>query len=356
MDHRFVQWIGIIGLKCMFKPEGICLPLPLSKSDGMYSLLEGIDNIRLNFSEGSLLFMNITLAAIMFGVALEIRIQNFKDILKYPKSAMLGVGSQFIILPALTFILVIILNPPPSVAMGMILIASCPGGNISNFISSLSKANVALSVSLTAVATLSATLMTPLNFALWGGMYVRYSTRAMHLNIPIEIDFLQMAQTVFILLGVPLLLGMYVGNRFPQFTKKYLKLIKIGSILLYLVFIFGALYANLEHFAGSILPIGILVLLLNVVTLSSGFLVGTISRVSRADRRTLSIETGIQNSGLALILIFNPKLFDGNGGMAFMAAWWGIWQMISGLVLAAILSRIKIPVLREARVPVDSSK
>ncbi|MDX9942922.1 MAG: bile acid:sodium symporter family protein [Bacteroidales bacterium] len=322
----------------------------------MYSLLEGIDNIRLNFSEGSLLFMNITLAAIMFGVALEIRIQNFKDILKYPKSAMLGVGSQFIILPALTFILVIILNPPPSVAMGMILIASCPGGNISNFISSLSKANVALSVSLTAVATLSATLMTPLNFALWGGMYVRYSTRAMHLNIPIEIDFLQMAQTVFILLGVPLLLGMYVGNRFPQFTKKYLKLIKIGSILLYLVFIFGALYANLEHFAGSILPIGILVLLLNVVTLSSGFLVGTISRVSRADRRTLSIETGIQNSGLALILIFNPKLFDGNGGMAFMAAWWGIWQMISGLVLAAILSRIKIPVLREARVPVDSSK
>lgn len=272
----------------------------------MYSLLEGIDNIRLNFSEGSLLFMNITLAAIMFGVALEIRIQNFRDIMKYPKSAMLGVGSQFIILPALTFMLVIMLNPPPSVAMGMILIAACPGGNISNFISSLSKANVALSVSLTAVATLSATLMTPLNFALWGGMYVRYSSRALHLNIPIEIDFLQMAQTVFILLGIPLLLGMYVGNRWPEFTKKYIKRIKIASVVLYLSFIFGALYANLEYFAGSILPIGILVFLLNVQTLSSGYLVGLIGRVSRPDRRTLSIETGIQNSGLALILIFNP--------------------------------------------------
>jgi bile acid:Na+ symporter, BASS family len=323
--------------------------------DYLYTMLEGIDNVRLNFSEGSLLFMNITLAAIMFGVALEIKIQNFLDILRYPKSAMLGFGSQFLILPALTFMLVIILSPPASVAMGMILIASCPGGNISNFISSLSKANVALSVSLTAMATLSATIMTPLNFALWGGLYVTYSEMALHLNIPIRIDFLQMAQTVFILLGVPLLLGMYVGNRFPEFTRKFLKPIKIGSVLLYLGFIAGALYANLEYFAGSFLPISILVFLLNVQTLASGYIVGTIARVSRADRRTLSIETGIQNSGLALILIFNPKLFDGNGGMAFMAAWWGIWQMVSGLALAAIFSKFRPPVIQEVRIPVRSS-
>ncbi len=322
----------------------------------MYSLLEGIDNIRLNFSEASLLFMNITLAAIMFGVALEIKIQNFLDIIRYPKSAVLGFISQFLVLPALTFGLVILLKPPASVAMGMILIAACPGGNISNFISSLSKANVALSVSLTAVATLSATLMTPLNFALWGGMYVRYSERALHLNIPIEIDFFQMAQTVFILLGAPLLLGMYVGNRFPSFAKKYLKPIKIGSVILYLVFIFGALYANLSFFTASILPLSILVFLLNAQTLLSGYIVGTIARVSRADRRTLSIETGIQNSGLALILIFNPKLFDGNGGMAFMAAWWGIWQMVSGLILAAILSRRKSIEVTEAKIPVSDSK
>lgn len=300
--------------------------------------------------------MNITLAAIMFGVALEIKIQNFKNILNYPKSAILGFGSQFLVLPALTFLLVLILNPPASVAMGMILIAACPGGNISNFISSLAKANVALSVSLTAIATLSATLLTPLNYAAWGSMYVRYSERALHLNIPIEIDFWQMAQTVFILLGVPLILGMWVGNRFPDFTKKYLKRIKIASIVLYLIFIFGAFYANLEHLGGAIIPIGILVLLLNVQTLFTGYLVGTIARVSRADRRTLSIETGIQNSGLALILIFNPKLFNGNGGMAFMAAWWGIWQMVSGLVLALILSRIKLPETSTGDMIVEAAK
>ncbi|MDD2197674.1 MAG: bile acid:sodium symporter family protein [Bacteroidales bacterium] len=316
----------------------------------MFDLLKDIDSMRLNFSEGGLLFMNITLAAIMFGVALEIKVQNFKNILNYPKSAILGFGSQFLLLPALTFILVIIIKPPASIAMGMILIAACPGGNISNFISSLSKANVALSVSLTAIATLSATILTPLNFAVWGGLYVKYSERALHLNIPIEIDFWQMAQTVFILLGIPLILGMWFGNRFPEFTKKYMKHIKIGSVVLYLSFIFGALWAN-RSFMGSILiPIGVIVLLLNAQTLFTGYIVGLVGQVSRADRRTLSIETGIQNSGLALILIFNPKLFNANGGMAVMAAWWGIWQMVSGLVLAAILSRIKIPSMTRAKV------
>jgi BASS family bile acid:Na+ symporter len=287
--------------------------------------------------------MNITLAVIMFGVALEIKYENFRNIINYPKSAILGFVSQFLVLPALTFLLVIAINPPPSIAMGMFLIAACPGGNISNFISSLAKANVALSVSLTAIATLMATILTPLNYAIWGGMYVRYSERALHLNIPIEIDFWQMAQTVFILLGIPLILGMWFGNKFPEFTKKYLKHIKIGSIILYLIFIFGALYANLKYMGSILIPIGILVFLLNAQTLFSGFLVGTIFKLPRADRRTLSIETGIQNSGLALILIFNPKLFNGNGGMAFMAAWWGIWQMISGLAIAYILAKIKLP-------------
>ncbi|MBE0676225.1 MAG: bile acid:sodium symporter family protein, partial [Bacteroidales bacterium] len=154
----------------------------------MYDLLSSIDDIRLNFSDGGLLYMNVTLACIMFGVALDIKAEQFRHILMNPKSAFLGIGSQFILLPALTFGLVMLLNPPPSVAMGMILIAACPGGNISNFISSLGKANVALSVSLTAFATLSATLLTPLNFAIWGGLYVKYQTAASTLNIPIRIE------------------------------------------------------------------------------------------------------------------------------------------------------------------------
>ena len=207
---------------------------------------------------------------------------------------------------------------------------------------SLAKANVALSVSLTAVSTLAATFVTPINFAFWGGMYVNYFEKAKHLNIPIEIDFLQMAQTVFILLGLPLILGMWFGHKFPEISKKYEKKIRITSIVLYMTFIAGALIANAKYIPSVIIPLGFVVLLLNAQTLFTGYFVGTIFRISRADRRTISIETGIQNSGLALVLIFNPKLFDANGGMAFMAAWWGIWQMITGIGLAYLLSKIRL--------------
>jgi bile acid:Na+ symporter, BASS family len=319
----------------------------------MFESLSTIDQIRLNFSDGGLLYMNITLAIIMFGVALGIKTEHFRNIFLYPRSALLGIFSQIFLLPALTFMLVIIINPPPSIAMGMILIAACPGGNISNFISSLSKANVALSVSLTAFSTLSATIVTPLNFAFWGNMYVNYYEKAKHLNIPIQIDFLQMAQTVFILLGIPLLAGMWFAYKFPKLTAKYKKAVKITSVILYMTFIIGALAANAQHIPGVIIPLGIIVMLLNAQTLFTGYLVGTIGRVKRADRRTLSIETGIQNSGLALVLIFNPKLFDANGGMAFMAAWWGIWQMVTGLALAYILSKISISELSFLKVRAD---
>lgn len=319
----------------------------------MFDKLALIDDVRLNFSEGGLLYMNVTLAFIMFGVALDIKKENFAAMVQNPKSALLGIFSQIVLLPVLTFLLVIILNPPPSIAMGMILIAACPGGNISNFISSLAKANVALSVSLTAFSTLSATLVTPINFAFWGGMYVDYYQKARHLNIPIEIDFLQMAQTVFILLGIPLILGMWVGHKFPAFVDKYRKTIRIASIFLYMTFIVGALVANAKFINHIIIPLGVVVMLLNAQTLFTGYITGTLFKVSRADRRTLSIETGIQNSGLALVLIFNPKLFNANGGMAFMAAWWGIWQMVTGIGLALLLAKFRLPMVQEERVKAD---
>lgn len=308
----------------------------------MFNSLAAIDHIRLNFSEAGLLFMNVTLAFIMFGVALDIKPENFTNIFKKPKAAFLGIFAQLLLLPALTFILIMIINPPPSIAMGMILIAACPGGNISNFISSLARANVALSVGLTAFATLSASLFTPLNFAFWGGLYVSYATEASKLNIPIEVPFLQMTKTVFILLGIPLIAGMLFAKIFPAMTKKMLKPAKIGSIVFYMIFIVGALYKNIEFLPIVLIPLTAITLILNSQTLFTGFLVGTISKLSQPDRRTLTFETGIQNSGLALVLIFNPLLFNGNGGMAFMAAWWGIVQMVTGIAIATILTKIKM--------------
>ncbi len=297
--------------------------------------LEILDWIRLNFSKGGLLFMNITLAFIMFGVALEIKIKQFKEVLTKPKSVIIGVISQFIALPALTFLLVLIIKPSPSVALGMILVAACPGGNISNFISSLAKANIELSISLTAIATLAAIFMTPLNFAFWGGLY----SGTAELVIPIKIDAWEMMKTVFILLGIPIILGVWFANRFPAITKKIIKPLKLFSLLAFAGFILAALASNFKFFLEYIHLILLLVFIHNILALTTGFSLASIFKLPKPDRRTLTIETGIQNSGLGLVLIFNPNLFDGLGGMAFVAAWWGIWHIIAGLGIASFWAK-----------------
>lgn len=301
--------------------------------------LETLDWVRLNFSAGGLLFMNITLAFIMFGVALGIKLEHFKMLISRPKPVLLGVFSQFIALPALTFLLVLIIRPTPSVAMGMMLVAACPGGNISNFISSLARGNVALSITLTAIATISAIFMTPFNFALWGSLYAEASSLA----IPISIDPVEMLKTVVILLGIPVVLGIAFANRFPLLTQKIMKPFRTISLLLFLGFIVAAFSSNFGYFLKYIHLIILIVLAHNALALLTGFSIGTLGKVPRPDRRSLSIETGIQNSGLALVLIFNPRLFDGLGGMAFIAAWWGIWHIIAGLLMAYFWSKKPLP-------------
>jgi len=107
----------------------------------------------------------------MFGVALDVKVSDFKLLVNKPKPIIIGFLSQFIMLPALTFILVLLIKPQPSIALGMFLVAACPGGNISNFMTKLAKGNTALSISLTAFSTLLAMFLTPFNFELWSNMY-----------------------------------------------------------------------------------------------------------------------------------------------------------------------------------------
>jgi len=301
----------------------------------MNEALKVIDGIQLNFSPEGLIFLNITLAFIMFGVALEIKVERFKKIILSPKSVILGVIAQFILLPALTLILVLIIRPTPSIALGMILVASCPGGNISNFITGLARGNIALSVSLTAIADLSAIFMTPFNFAFWGSLYSASST----LIVPIEIDPVQMFKTVIIILGIPLGIGLYFAWKFPVITQKITKPIKILSIIIFIVYIVVALASNFTYFLKYIHLIAFIVLIHNALALFTGYSISRLFKLSQIDKRSITIETGIQNSGLGLVLIFNPKLFDGLGGMAFIAAWWGIWHIIAGLVIATFWSR-----------------
>ncbi len=310
----------------------------------MANSLEVLDHVRLNFSPSGLFFLNIALAFIMFGVALDIKTEHFRDILKNPKSAIVGFISQTFLLPAFTFLLVLLLNPTPTVALGMILVAACPGGNISNFISSMAKGNVALSVSLTAISTMAAIFFTPFNFALWGNFYIDFYNAhgAANLVRPLEIDKIQMFQTVFILLGIPVLIGLFVAKKFPSITAKIKKPINRGSLLFFVLMVIAMLSANFSQFTSYVHLVFIIVLLHNLLALSTGYFFSKVIKLSQTDQRTVAIETGIQNSGLALALMFNPKIFPPEmelGGMAIIAAWWGIWHIISGLTIAFVWSR-----------------
>ena len=169
----------------------------------LFGNLEQLDAVQLNFNQGSVNIMNVAIAFIMFGVALSIKPEHFKTLALNPKPVILGVISQYVLLPALTFLLVMILRPSTAVAMGMILVAACPGGNVSNLISSISKSNITLSVSLTALTTVMSLFMTPFNFAFWGSLYAKHSP----LLVPITIDQIEMFRTVFLILGIPVILG-----------------------------------------------------------------------------------------------------------------------------------------------------
>ncbi|MDR1865947.1 MAG: bile acid:sodium symporter family protein [Bacteroidales bacterium] len=304
------------------------------------SPLHVLDEVRLNFSPGSLLAMNVILAFVMFGIALRINFSDFREIVRKPKSFMVGVLSQFFLLPGVTFLFVWMLRPwlSPSVAMGMILVAACPGGNISNFITTLAKGNISLSVSMSAFSTLGCVLMTPFNFSFWGNLYSNTSKLVM----PIEINFWEMAQTVLILLGIPIMLGILFARKYPKITQKLVRPMGILSIVVFIGFVVMALAANSSYFIRYIHLIGLLVIAHNGLALLIGYCAGRITKLSWKDVRSVTIETGIQNSGLGLVLIFNPKLFDGLGGMAFIAAWWGIWHIISGMGLAFCWQK-KIP-------------
>jgi BASS family bile acid:Na+ symporter len=324
----------------------------------MLEALQRLDEIRLNFSQESLLALNITLAFIMFGVALEIRVENFRELWRKPKIALIGIGSQFILLPALTFLVTFLFRSyiTPGVALGMILVAACPGGNISNFISSLAKGNIALSVTLTAFATLAAMVMTPLNFNFWGELYVHnFADGSSELVRDLQIPFIEVFKTIFILLGIPLMIGMWFRWKFPKITARISKPIKLASIFIFMAMVVLAFIKNSEYFLDHIKWIFIIVLFHNALALTTGYSIASIFKLSKQNRKTISIETGIQNSGLALVLLFNTAIFPEDlpiGGLAFIAAWWGIWHILAGMGIAFIWSKGKL----DSNIEVEASK
>ena len=305
-------------------------------------VIANLDAIDVTMNGGSTL-LNIVLALVMFGVALGIKPQTFVDIIKNPKSIITGIICQIFLLPALTLLLIMVCGDfiSPMIALGMILVASCPGGNVSNFITSLSRGNSELSVSLTAVNTAACIFTTPINFAFWGKLYLNFANNHLIGELPeLQIPFWEIFKSIVIIMGIPLVLGMLCGQYLPKLTKILKKPLQYLSVVVFIAMVIMIFVGNFDAFMRCIKYIFLVVLIHNLLALGIGFGTSTLLKLPYKDRRTLTIETGIQNSGLGLILLLNPNIFPetgvwaNNGGMLVITAWWGVWHIVSGLTLA----------------------
>ena len=305
-------------------------------------VIQSIDSIQVSLNAGGMNTINIILALVMYGVSLGIKPAIFVEVFKKPKSVLLGILCQLVLLPAFTCLLAIALTGwiSPMMGLGMILVASCPGGNISNFMSSLAKANVELSVSLTAISTALAVVLTPFNFWAWGSIYLH--SAAVSAEIPtLVIPLWDVFKTIFILLGIPLVLGILTSHYLPKVAAALKKPLQWLSIVIFIALVVLSFGSNIDAFLKCIRYIFLVVLIHNALALGIGFGVASAFRVPFRDRRTLTIETGIQNSGLGLALMLGTSLFAGfppHGGMLVITAWWGIWHIISGLTVATIFN------------------
>jgi len=292
-----------------------------------------VDQIQLNFNAAGLRVINIAIGLMMFGVALDLKLDDFARVVRSPRAPVIGLVAQFVLLPALTFGLVYLIGPLPSIGLGMMLVAACPGGNLSNLMTYLAGGNSAVSISMTAVSTLAAIVMTPLNLSLWGNL--NPATREILQQV--SLSPVDVFVTVFLILGIPLGLGLLTARLWPGLVERARKPFKVFTVVIFVTVVALALANNWSIFMQVIGLVIFAVLLHNALALGLGYTAGRLARLAPRDVRAVSIEVGIQNSALGLVLVFN--FFDGLGGMAIIVAWWGIWHIIAGLTVATVWSR-----------------
>lgn len=292
-----------------------------------------VDEVVLNFTPGTLMILNVVLALIMFGIALDVAPRDFKQVAKHPRPFLVAIAAQLVVLPAVTFGLTFLLPIGPSMALGLILVACCPPGNISQVLTHRAGGNVALSVSMTAVGNLLYLLVMPLSLTFWGSLHPTASA----LLRDVALDPWEMLLQIFLIIGLPFLVGLSLRAQLPTFAQRVQPVVKWFSLIALLGFIVGALAGNWSVFVTYLGLIVLVVAVHDAVSLAIGYSTAVVGRLGTPERKAMTFEVGIRNAGLGLGLVF--AFFGGLGGMAIVAGWWGVWDIIAGLVLASLWAR-----------------
>jgi BASS family bile acid:Na+ symporter len=286
--------------------------------------------VELSFSPTAALVLQGVLALVVFGVALELSFSDFRRLLQTPRTIAVGLLSQLVVLPLLTFGLIVVFDPPPGIALGLMLTAACPGGNMANVLTHWSGGRTSVSVTLTTISSLISPITTPLTFRFLGSLHPATAAAMREIQVP----YSELVMTIVIALVIPLFAGMWLRQQRPQLAARLLK--RFG-LFVFVLFIVLALAANLKLFVSAMGAIFVLVLVHNALALLTGFSLATLFRVGEAERRAITFETGLHNTALGLTLVFT--YFQNVSGMALVLGWWGIWHLVSGGLLARWWSR-----------------
>ncbi len=297
-------------------------------------LATDIDGLQFELSDGFQLGVKLIVAVFLFGIALDTRLEDFRDVVRRPLAIAVGLVSMFVVMPALTVLLTLALDVRGSVAIGMILVVCCPAGNFSNLLTYRARGDVALSISMTTASNVVAIVLTPIAVAFWSGL----NPAADKLLRDVSIDAWGMASEVALLIGLPFAAGLAVAWRWPAVSVGARKVVEPAALALLLLIIIAGTAGQAGKYAQYIAAVAVAVILQNTLSLLVGYGTGRGLRLSVPATRTMTFEVGVRNTGLALVLALG--FFEDLGGVALIAALWGLWDVIAGLALATWWRRV----------------
>ena len=272
-------------------------------------------------------FLPLALAFIMFALGLGLTGADFLRVAKQPKDFFVGAASQIILLPVIAFILIKIWPISPELAIGVMIIAAAPGGVTSNILTSFAKGDVALSISLTAIISLLSVITIP--FIVVGSLSMLGSE-----NISKDISLLSMALNMFLIVTVPVILGMLFRKFASNAAIKFESIAKKISAVLFVIVLLGAILAEKENIVSYFAQAGLITLVLNVVMMIVAFYVAQVMSTGIAQKKCIAIECGLQNGTLA---IFVATTLFGGGIYVIPAATYSLIMFLTSLVFVFII-------------------
>ncbi len=269
-------------------------------------------------------YVNTLLGIVMFGMGLTLKPKDFQIVFSHPKDVIIGTIAQFTIMPLLAFLLTEFLHLSPELAIGVILVGTCPGGTSSNVITYLSKGDVALSVGITSVSTILAPIMTPLLTYLYAGHTV-------------DVNIFSMFFSIIQVVILPIFLGFVINHFFSKFTEHIVEILPLISTLSIVAIVGAVVSANASKLMSCGLLIICVVILHNIFGYLLGYGAGKLLKMDTIKCRTVSIEVGMQNSGLATSLA--TVHFAQYPLATIPGAVFSVWHNVSGAILANIFLR-----------------